>query len=141
MRRSHKRRVLQRRHPFRGLREPYKTRHERLRRLLQTAQEDNATLEALLRATVAGLIDFARITVMRTASDTDRPYPGQVADEPVLGEPGRFRACAAEYLSGRDQGRAGDFGEWNSTFAADVNATNYFWDFGRDAGFWIWQCF
>ena len=43
------------------------------------AQEDNATLEALLRATVAGLVDFARIIVMRTAGDMDRPYPGQVA--------------------------------------------------------------
>jgi purine nucleoside permease len=28
-----------------------------------TAQEDNATLEALLRATVAGIVDFARIIV------------------------------------------------------------------------------
>ena len=67
-----------------------------------TAQEDNTTLEALLRAAVAGLADFARIIVMRTASDMDHPYPGQAADEPVLGEPGRFRARAAEYLSGRD---------------------------------------
>lgn len=73
-----------------------------------TAQEDNATLEALLRATAPGPV-LARIIVMHTASDMDRPYPGQVADEPVLGEPGRFQARAAQYLSGRDQGRAGDF--------------------------------
>ena len=77
-----------------------------------TAQEDNAALKALLRATVAGLIDFARIIVMRTASDMDRPYPGQATNEPALSEPGRFRVRAAEYLSGRRQGRAGDF--WGS---------------------------
>ncbi len=42
-----------------------------------TAQEDNATLEALTRAAINGLVDFSRIIVMRTASDFDRPYPGQ----------------------------------------------------------------
>ena len=36
-------------------------------------------LETLLRATVAGLVNFARIIVMRTASDMDRPYSGQAA--------------------------------------------------------------
>lgn len=44
-----------------------------------TAQEDNATLEVLLRATVAGLVDFAHIIVMRTASDMDRPWLRQAA--------------------------------------------------------------
>lgn len=42
-----------------------------------TAQEDNATMESLLRGAAAHLVDFARIIVMRTASDFDRPYPGQ----------------------------------------------------------------
>lgn len=37
-----------------------------------TAQEDNATLEAMLRAAVNKLVDFSRIIVMRTASDFDR---------------------------------------------------------------------
>ncbi|KAJ5897199.1 hypothetical protein N7504_007487 [Penicillium tannophilum] len=40
-----------------------------------SAQEDNATLEALMRAAVHKLTDFSRIIVMRTASDFDRPYP------------------------------------------------------------------
>ena len=44
-----------------------------------TTQEDSAILEALLCATVAGLVDFTRIIVMRTASDMDRPYSGQAA--------------------------------------------------------------
>ena len=42
-----------------------------------TAQEDNATLEALLRGAVAKLVDFARIVILRTASDFDRPYVGE----------------------------------------------------------------
>ncbi|KAI9745841.1 MAG: hypothetical protein M1818_000522 [Claussenomyces sp. TS43310] len=44
-----------------------------------TQQEDNATLEALLRAAVAGTLDFARIVLMRTISDFDRAPP--VEDE------------------------------------------------------------
>lgn len=31
-----------------------------------TAQEDNATLEAMLRAAITGLVDFSRIIIMRT---------------------------------------------------------------------------
>jgi purine nucleoside permease len=42
-----------------------------------TAQEDNATLEALLRGAILRLVDFSRIIIMRTASDFDRPYPGE----------------------------------------------------------------
>lgn len=41
-----------------------------------TAQEDNATLEVLLRAALHKLVDFSRIILMRTASDFDRPWPG-----------------------------------------------------------------
>lgn len=40
-------------------------------------QEDNAILGALLRGASAHALDFARVIVMRTASDFDRPYPGQ----------------------------------------------------------------
>ena len=44
-----------------------------------TAQEDNATFEAMLRAHKAGLMDFSRVILMRTASDFDRPPPTQDA--------------------------------------------------------------
>jgi purine nucleoside permease len=40
-------------------------------------QEDNATFEALLRASESGLVDLQRVAVLRTGSDFDRPYPGQ----------------------------------------------------------------
>jgi Purine nucleoside permease (NUP) len=42
-----------------------------------TAQEDNATLEALLRGAINGLVDFSRIIIIRTASNFDRPYAGE----------------------------------------------------------------
>ncbi|CAJ0883529.1 hypothetical protein R20233_02884 [Ralstonia sp. LMG 32965] len=42
-----------------------------------TQQEDNATFEALTRGSKAGLLDLQRVAVLRTASNFDRPYPGQ----------------------------------------------------------------
>ena len=66
-----------------------------------TAQEDDATLEALLHAAVAGPIDFVRIIVMRTASDMDRPYPRQAADKPALANQGGFEPALRNiYLAG-----------------------------------------
>lgn len=45
-----------------------------------TAQEDNASLEALTRLDKAGLVDFSRIVVMRTISDFTRPPPSRAND-------------------------------------------------------------
>ncbi|KAL3455398.1 purine nucleoside permease [Aspergillus heterothallicus] len=47
-------------------------------------QEDNATLEALLRGAKSGLVDFRRVVIMRAGSDFDRPYPGQTALEGLM---------------------------------------------------------
>jgi len=44
-----------------------------------TQQEDNATYNALERAAKAGKVDLKRLAVLRTASNFDRPYPGQSA--------------------------------------------------------------
>lgn len=38
-----------------------------------TAQEDNATLEVMLRMAIEGLVDFARIIVMRTGESSSTP--------------------------------------------------------------------
>jgi len=40
-------------------------------------QEDNATLNALTRASQSGLVDLARVAIERSGSDFDRPYPQQ----------------------------------------------------------------
>ena len=44
-----------------------------------TQQEDNAVYEALRRGATAGRVDLARIAVLRTGSNFDRPHPGQSA--------------------------------------------------------------
>lgn len=49
-----------------------------------TQQEDNATYNALARATAAGRADVKRLAVLRTASNFDRPYPGQSAHASLL---------------------------------------------------------
>lgn len=42
-----------------------------------SSQEDNASYTALKRAAGAGLLDDQRVAVLRTASNFDRPHPGQ----------------------------------------------------------------
>jgi purine nucleoside permease len=49
-----------------------------------TQQEDNATYEALKRGSSAGLLDLERVAVLRTASNFDRPYPGQTAYDSLV---------------------------------------------------------
>ncbi|KAK5703672.1 hypothetical protein LTR17_021896 [Elasticomyces elasticus] len=95
-----------------------------------TAQEDNATGEALLRAAAEKLVDFSRIIVMRTASDFDRPYPGEAATTNLLYSPnqgGFGPAIQNIYLAGIEV-VTGILDGWNSTFAAGVNASNYVGD-------------
>lgn len=67
-----------------------------------TAQEDNATLEALLRGAINGLIDFSRIIVMRTGSDFDRPYPGESdVDNLLYADQGGFEPAIQNiYIAG-----------------------------------------
>jgi purine nucleoside permease len=94
-----------------------------------TAQEDNATLEALIRAHAAKLVDFSRIIIMRTASDMDRPYPGQAATSNLFWEnQGAFPPAVRNiYLAGVKVVE-GILGEWEETFKSGVEATNYVGD-------------
>lgn len=55
-----------------------------------TQQEDNATFDALLRGESAGLIDTRRVAVLRTASNFDRPYPGETAEQSLSAKSGGF---------------------------------------------------
>ncbi|RAL63297.1 hypothetical protein DID88_004373 [Monilinia fructigena] len=101
-----------------------------------TAQEDNATLSALLRAALFKIVDFSRIIIMRTASDFDRPYPGASAEYNLLySNQGGFEIAVENiYLAGTEVIK-GVLGGWNTTFAAGVNATNYIGDiFGSLGG-------
>ncbi len=66
-----------------------------------TQQEDNATLNALTRGAQAGLMDLSRVAVLRTASNFDRPHPGQTAFESLSGNSGGFGPAIANlFLAG-----------------------------------------
>ncbi|KAH6671288.1 purine nucleoside permease [Halenospora varia] len=101
-----------------------------------TAQEDNATLEAMIRASINGLVDFGRIIIMRTASDFDRPYPGEsVEDNLFYADQGGFEPAIENiYIAGTPIVK-GILAGWESTFKAGVKATNYIGDiFGSIGG-------
>lgn len=71
-------------------------------------------------------VDFSRIIVMRTASDFDRPWPGEAATTNLFyAEQGAFEPAVQNiYLAGIKVVE-GILDGWNSTFAKGVNATNY----------------
>ncbi|KUJ09581.1 purine nucleoside permease [Mollisia scopiformis] len=101
-----------------------------------TAQEDNATLEAMVRAAIRKAVDFSRIIVMRTASDFDRPYFGEsVEDNLFYADQGGFEPAIQNiYLAGTPVVK-GILSGWEKTFAKGVNATNYIGDiFGSLGG-------
>lgn len=55
-----------------------------------TQMEDNATLTALHRAAEAGLVDFDRVAILRTASNFDRQHDSQTAFESLRANSGGF---------------------------------------------------
>ncbi|MCJ1438258.1 hypothetical protein MMC27_007646 [Xylographa pallens] len=101
-----------------------------------TAQEDNATLEALLRGALTNLTDFSRIIVMRTASDFDRPYAGEAATENLFyADQGGFEPAILNiYLAGVKVVE-GILAGWENTFEVGVAPKNYIGDiFGTLGG-------
>ncbi|KDQ15329.1 hypothetical protein BOTBODRAFT_187430 [Botryobasidium botryosum FD-172 SS1] len=94
-----------------------------------TQQEANAVLAALVRGAVAGRVDFKRAINMRTASDFDRPAPGQtVAENLFNGQSAGYSASIANiYLAGV-QVVQGILDGWDETFAAGVQPQNYVGD-------------
>ncbi|KAJ5769755.1 uncharacterized protein N7511_001806 [Penicillium nucicola] len=101
-----------------------------------SAQEDNATLEVLLRSSARKLTDFSRIIVMRTASDFDRPYPGSSAVYNLLyADQGGFTPAIENLYVAGIKVVEGILDGWNTTFAAGVEPTNYIGDiFGTLGG-------
>ncbi|PSS15265.1 hypothetical protein M430DRAFT_124100 [Amorphotheca resinae ATCC 22711] len=101
-----------------------------------TAQEDNATLEAMIRAAIRGTVDFARIILMRTASDFDRPYPGlSDLDNLFYADQGGFVPAVENiYLAGTPIIH-GILRDWDKVFEKGVKPTNYIGDiFGTLGG-------
>jgi len=101
-----------------------------------TAQEDNATLEALLRGAVTNLVDFSRIIIMRTASDFDRSYSIETDIFNLLfAEPGGFDPSIRNiYLAGVKVVE-GILDGWDRTFKKGIKPSNYVGDiFGSIGG-------
>ncbi|KAL3425546.1 hypothetical protein PVAG01_02337 [Phlyctema vagabunda] len=101
-----------------------------------TAQEDNATLESLLRGALSNLVDFSRIIIMRTASDFDRPYPGLSSEDNLLySDQGAFTPAIQNiYLAGTPIVQ-GIVDAWDDCFEAGIEPTNYIGDiFGSLGG-------
>lgn len=101
-----------------------------------TAQEDNATLEAMIRFAVHKTIDFARIIIMRTASDFDRPYPGASPEFNLFySNQGAFEPAVQNiYLAGTPVIK-GILSGWRKTFEKGVKPKNYIGDvFGTLGG-------
>lgn len=101
-----------------------------------SAQEDNATLEALLRSSAHNLTDFSRIIVMRTASDFDRPYPGSAATYNLLyADQGGFEPALENIYRAGIKVVEGILSAWDATFASGVKPRNYIGDiFGTLGG-------
>ncbi|KAK5222606.1 hypothetical protein LTR72_005443 [Exophiala xenobiotica] len=91
-----------------------------------TAQEDNATLEAIMRAAKMNLTDYSRVMVMRTASDFDRPPPGvsEIQNLLYVNQGGFTPAIKNIYLAGIKV-VMGVLEGWDSTFEKGVVPTNY----------------
>lgn len=94
-----------------------------------TAEEDNATLEAIMRAAAMNLTDLSRVIVMRTASDFDRPPPGisEIQNLLYANQGGFPPAILNIYLAGVKV-VMGILDGWESTFAGGIAASNYVGD-------------
>ncbi|KAG2415917.1 hypothetical protein HFD88_007109 [Aspergillus terreus] len=105
-------------------------------RYCTTAQEDNATLEALVRATMHGKTDFARVIVMRTGSDFDRPPPGVPAlQHLVYNDQGGYTPAVENLYRAGVEIVKGILDGWEETFAEGVKPSNYIGDiFGSLGG-------
>ncbi|KAJ5115515.1 hypothetical protein NUU61_001274 [Penicillium alfredii] len=101
-----------------------------------SAQEDNATLEALLRSSARNLTDFSRIIIMRTASDFDRPYPGSSAAYNLFeADQGAFEPAIKNIYKAGIRVVQGILHGWKDTFAKGVKPHNYVGDiFGTLGG-------
>ncbi|KAK3385395.1 purine nucleoside permease-domain-containing protein [Podospora didyma] len=98
-------------------------------RYCMTAQEDNATLEVLVRMAIEGLVDFSRVIVVRSGADFDRPPPGVSPYEHLTAYNGAGFELSLDNLY--NAGIAivnGIVSDWNTVFAAGIKATNYIGD-------------
>ncbi|EIW52532.1 purine nucleoside permease [Trametes versicolor FP-101664 SS1] len=93
-----------------------------------TQQEDNAIFEALVRGARAGLVDFARVMIMRTGSDFERPYPGQTAAENLFAHSPGFDISISNIPAAGVPVVTGIVAEWDARFEKGIKPSNYVGD-------------
>ncbi|KAG8975041.1 hypothetical protein FRC05_006464 [Tulasnella sp. 425] len=101
-----------------------------------TAQEDNGTLEALVRGAKAGKVDYSRVILMRTFSDFDQPYDNEqtLFNLRYANQGGVLPAINNIYLVGIKVAQ-GILAGWDSKFKQGIKPTNYVGDiFGSLGG-------
>ncbi|KAH7140084.1 purine nucleoside permease-domain-containing protein [Dactylonectria estremocensis] len=101
-----------------------------------SAQEDNATLEVLIRAAIEKLVDFGRVIVLRSGSNFDRPPPGRTDLEHLTDtqQNGFYIAIDNMFLAGSMITR-GIVEDWACTFRDGISTDNYVGDiFGSLGG-------
>lgn len=101
-----------------------------------TAQEDSAILEALLRGAKSGIVDFARIIVMRSAANFDRPPPGLSPYQYFFyTNSGGFLPSLQNLVLAGVPIVEGIVKNWDSTYCKGIVPTNYIGDiFGTLGG-------
>ncbi|KAG9598995.1 purine nucleoside permease, partial [Aureobasidium melanogenum] len=94
-----------------------------------TQQEDNATLESLLRGAISKKLDFSRIIIMRTISDFDRAPPGETEVYHLLyaDQEGFEISIQNIYLAGIEIVKD-VLMYWNETYAGGLKPGNYIGD-------------
>ncbi|KAK4177778.1 purine nucleoside permease [Triangularia setosa] len=104
-------------------------------RYCMTAQEDNATLTALIKMAIYNVVDFSRIIIMRTGSNFDRPPPGVTAYEHllVLQQNGFAVAIKNIYLAGIEIVN-GILKDWTPVFDKGIKPCNYIGDIWGSLG-------
>ncbi|KAM5350588.1 hypothetical protein ACJ41O_007093 [Fusarium nematophilum] len=101
-----------------------------------SAQEDNATLEVLVRAAIEKFVDFERVMVLRTGSNFDRPPLGRTDLEHLTdAQQNGFTIAIDNIFNAGVEITKGIIEGWNCTFKDGVKANNYVGDiFGSLGG-------
>lgn len=94
-----------------------------------SAQEDNAILESLLRAHLAGYVDFPRIMLMRTAANFDRPFAGEMASTQLFYDTsGGFAPSTANIFNAGILILRDIVKHWKSEYEMGLKQTQYYGD-------------
>ncbi|KAG9249059.1 purine nucleoside permease-domain-containing protein [Calycina marina] len=100
-----------------------------------TAMEDNATLAALLRASMRSTVDFSRIIIMRSGSNFDRQPPNSSAIHNLIyaNQGGFVPAIENLFIAGNPIVK-GILADWTLSFEKGIAPTNYVGDIFRTLG-------